>query len=45
VKAVSTCIAQDYDVIFINPNDINAIVPSLMEAKEAGIIVGMSLRI
>jgi len=41
VKAVSTCIAQGYDVIFINPNDINAIVPSLMEAKEAGIIVGM----
>ena len=41
VKAVSTCIAQDYDVIFINPNDINAIVPSLMEAKEAGIIIGM----
>ena len=41
VKAVSTCIAQGYDAIFINPNDINAIVPSLMEAKEAGIIVGM----
>jgi len=40
-KAVSTCIAQGYDVIFINPSDINAIVPSLMEAKEAGIIVGM----
>ena len=40
-KAVSTCIAQDYDVIFINPSDINAIVPSLMEAKEAGVIVGM----
>ena len=41
VKAVSTCIAQGYDVIFINPNDINAIVPSLMEAKDAGIINGM----
>ncbi len=40
-KAVSTCIAQDYDAIFINPSDINAIVPSLMEAKEAGLIVGM----
>ncbi len=40
-KAVSTCIAQDYDVIFINPSDINAIVPSLMEAKEAGVVVGM----
>ena len=40
-KAVSTCIAQGYDAIFINPSDINAIVPSLMEAKEAGIIIGM----
>ena len=40
-KAVSTCIAQGYDAIFINPSDINAIVPSLMEAKEAGIVVGM----
>ena len=40
-KAVSTCIAQGYDAIFINPSDINAIVPSLMEAKDAGVIVGM----
>ncbi len=40
-KAVSTCIAQGYDAIFINPSDINAIVPSLMEAKEAGVVVGM----
>ena len=40
-KAVSTCIAQGYKAIFINPSDINAIVPSLMEAKEAGLIVGM----
>lgn len=40
-KAVSTCIAQGYDAIFINPSDIKAIVPSLMEAKEAGLIVGM----
>jgi ribose transport system substrate-binding protein len=40
-KAVSTCIAQGYDAIFINPSDINAIVPSLMEAKDAGIVVGM----
>ena len=40
-KAVSTCIAQGYDAIFINPSDINAIVPSLMEAKEAGVVIGM----
>lgn len=40
-KAVSTCIAQGYDAIFVNPSDINAIVPALMEAKEAGVIVGM----
>lgn len=40
-KAVSTCIAQGFKAIFVNPSDINAIVPSLMEAKEAGLIVGM----
>ena len=40
-KAISTCIAQGFKVIFINPSDINAIVPSLMEAKDAGLIVGM----
>ncbi|MDP2790692.1 MAG: sugar ABC transporter substrate-binding protein [Rectinemataceae bacterium] len=40
-QIVTTCIAQKFKVIFLNPNDINAIVPSLMKAKQAGIIVGM----
>lgn len=38
---VNNCIAQGVDVIAVNPNDINAIVPSLMEAKAAGIVVCM----
>ncbi len=36
---VNNCIAQGVDAIAVCPNDINAIVPSLMEAKEAGIVV------
>ena len=36
---VNNCIAQNVDVIAVNPNDVNAIVPSLMEAKEAGVVV------
>jgi len=40
-QLVTNCIAQRFKVIFLNPNDINAIVPSLMQAKKAGIIVGM----
>jgi len=40
-QIVTNCIAQKFKVIFTNPNDINAIVPSLIKAKQAGIIVGM----
>ncbi len=40
-QTVRNCIAQKMDAIFINPNDINGVVPSLMEAKAAGIVVGM----
>jgi ribose transport system substrate-binding protein len=40
-QLVMNCIAQKFKVIFLNPNDINAIVPSLMQAKRAGVIVGM----
>ena len=40
-QIVTNCIAQKIKVIFLNPNDINAIVPSLMKAKQAGLIVGM----
>lgn len=39
--AIGTCIAQGYTAICINPTDPSAIIPSLMEAKEAGIIIGM----
>ena len=41
VAAIGTCIAQGYTAICINPTDPSAIIPSLMEAKEAGIIIGM----
>lgn len=39
--AISTCIAQGMDAIIINPADPQAVVPALMEAKEAGIVVGL----
>ena len=38
---VTNSIAQGMKAIFLNPNDIKAIVPSIMQAKEAGIVVGM----
>lgn len=41
VAAIGTCIAQGYTAICINPTDPSAIIPSLMEAREAGIIVGL----
>jgi len=40
-QIVTNAIAQKFKAIFVNPNDINAIVPSLMKAKKAGIVVGM----
>lgn len=40
-QTVSNAVAQGVKAIFINPNDINAIIPSLKAAREAGIIVGM----
>ena len=40
-QIVTNAIAQKAKVIFVNPNNINAIVPSLMKAKQAGVIVGM----
>ncbi|NLJ40243.1 MAG: sugar ABC transporter substrate-binding protein [Clostridiales bacterium] len=41
VAAIGTCIAQGYTAICINPTDPSAMIPSFMEAQEAGIIVGM----
>jgi ribose transport system substrate-binding protein len=40
-QAVNNCVAQKFDVIFVNPNDINGIVPSLTAAKKAGVVVGL----
>ena len=40
-QAVNNCLAQKFDAIFVNPNDINGIVPSLTAAKKAGVLVGM----
>jgi ribose transport system substrate-binding protein len=40
-QIVTNCIAQKFKVIFLNPNDISAIVPSIMKAKAAGLVIGM----
>jgi len=40
-QLVTNAIAQKFSVIFINPADINALIPSLMQAKQAGIVVAM----
>ncbi|NLF49557.1 MAG: sugar ABC transporter substrate-binding protein [Leptolinea sp.] len=40
VKAINNAVAQKVDVIFVNPNDAKAIVPSLTEARKAGVVVG-----
>jgi ribose transport system substrate-binding protein len=40
-QAVNNCVAQKFDAIFVNPNDINGIVPSLTAAKKAGVVVGL----
>ncbi len=40
-QIVTNAIAQKAKAIWVNPNDISAIVPALMKAKKAGLIVGM----
>ena len=40
-QAVNNCVAQKFDAVFVNPNDINGIVPSLTAAKKAGVVVGL----
>lgn len=40
-QLVNNCISQGMKAIFLNPNDINAIVPSVKDAQEAGIVVGL----
>lgn len=40
-QCVNNAVAQGVKALFVNPNDINAIVPALDAAKKAGVIVGM----
>ena len=40
-QLVTNAIAQGMKAIFLNPNDIKAIIPAIKQAKEAGLIVGM----
>lgn len=39
--AITNCIGQGYDAIILCPSDINAVVPAVMQAKEAGVLVVM----
>ncbi|MCL2033149.1 MAG: sugar ABC transporter substrate-binding protein [Oscillospiraceae bacterium] len=41
VAGIEQAIAEGYDAIFVNPSSIESIIPALMQAKEAGLIVGM----
>ena len=43
ISAIEQAIAEGLDVIFINPADIEAIIPALTRAREAGIIVCLFL--
>lgn len=40
-QSVNNAVAQGVKALFVNPNDINAIVPALQAAKKAGVVVGM----
>lgn len=40
-QSVNNAVAQGVKALFVNPNDINAIVPALQAAKAAGVVVGM----
>jgi len=41
IANIERAIADGLDFIFINPNDIMAVIPGLTAAREAGIIVGL----
>jgi len=41
IAGIEQAIAEEYDVIFINPSNIEAVIPALTRAFEAGIIIGM----
>ncbi len=40
-SAITNCIGQGFDAIILCPSDINAAIPAIMQAKEAGVIVVM----
>ncbi len=40
-QAVENAVAQGAKAIFVNPNDANAIIPSLIVAREQGVIIGL----
>lgn len=40
-SAITNCIGQGFDAIILCPSDINAVIPAIMQAKEAGVIVAM----
>lgn len=40
-SAITNCIGQGFDAIILCPSDINAVIPAVMQAKEAGVIVAM----
>ncbi|MEA4896790.1 sugar ABC transporter substrate-binding protein [Bacillota bacterium Meth-B3] len=41
VATITNCIGQGYDALILCPSDINAVIPAVMEAKEAGLIVAL----
>jgi ABC-type sugar transport system substrate-binding protein len=40
-KLITSAISQGYKVIMVNPADVNAVVPAIKEAHEAGLGIGM----
>ncbi|MCC8163870.1 MAG: sugar ABC transporter substrate-binding protein [Lachnospiraceae bacterium] len=40
-SAIGTCISQGYAAICMNPTDPSALIPSIMEAREAGVLIGL----
>lgn len=39
--AITSCIGQGFDAVILCPTDISAVVPAVMQAKEAGVLVAM----
>jgi ribose transport system substrate-binding protein len=41
VAGIEQAIAERYDAVFINPSNIESIIPAITRAKQAGVIIGM----